>query len=214
MIAQLDFDGIPFIGAYGTVTDAVTLMRPNLGKKVNTVHEVLKTPVVETTIGKSYLCGVFTAGNSRCVIVPYFIEEDEIESIASVIRCCVYPEKYTALGNLVLANDTACIISPVLDRTFFQDALDTEVVKATLGEGLTVGSVGAVTNKAGVLHPSLSEEEVAFVEEVLRIPCGTATANKGVGYVRLCVLANSHGIVVGSHTTGPELVRIEDILEG
>lgn len=214
MIAKLDFDGIPFIGAYGTCTDAVTLIRPNLGKKVNTVNTALETPVVETTIGKSYLCGVFTAGNSECVIVPYFAEQDEISSIKKIVPCCVYPEKYTALGNLVLANDKACIISPVLDRAFFQDALDTEVVKATLGGVLTVGSVGAVTNKAGVLHPLLSGEDVAFVEEVLHIPCGTATANKGVGYVRLCVLANSYGTVVGSHTTGPELVRIEDILEG
>ncbi len=214
MISKLDFDGIPFIGAYGACTDSVTLIRPNLGRKVATVKRVLTTPVLETTIGKSYLCGVFAAGNSQCVVVPYFAEEDEISSIKKGVNCCVYPGKYTALGNLVLANDKACIISPVLDRAFFQDALNTEVVKATLGGFSTVGSVGTVTNKAGVLHPSLSEEDVAFVEEVLRVPCSTATANKGVGYIRLCLLANSYGALAGRQTTGPELVRIEDILEG
>ncbi|MGC1120111.1 MAG: translation initiation factor IF-6 [Candidatus Methanofastidiosia archaeon] len=214
MISKLDFEGISFIGVYGLCTDTLTLIRPDLGKKLTTVERVVNTPVLETTIGKSYLIGVFAAGNSTCVVVPYFAEPPEVESLEEHITCAVYPEKYTALGNLVLANDKACIVSPVLDVKFFQDALGTEVVRAQLGEFLTVGSVGLVTNKAGVFHPQLSDEDIEFVEDVLQIPCERATANRGVGYLRLCLLANSHGILAGRETTGPELVRIEDILEG
>ncbi len=214
MIAKMNFEGVPFIGAYGFCTDSLAIMRPYLGRKRKTVKRVLKTPVVEGTVGKSLLVGIFVAGNSRCIVLPYFAEDGEIETVKEHTEVVIYTEKYTALGNLVLANDRACIISPVLDRKFFQDALDTEVVKATLGEFSTVGSIGVVTNKAGVLHPSLSEEDVEFVEELLRIPCDTATANMGVGYIRLCLLANSHGIIAGTQTTGPELFRIEDILEG
>ncbi|MGD2249314.1 MAG: translation initiation factor IF-6 [Candidatus Methanofastidiosia archaeon] len=214
MIIKLDFEGIPFIGAYGLCTDSLTVIRPHLGRKAEKVKEALKTPVVETTVGRSYLVGVLTAANSSCVVVPYFTEEKELEKIQKTNNTAVYPEKYTALGNLVLANDNACIISPVLDRTFFQDALNTEVVAAKLGNFLTVGSVGVVTNTAGVLHPSLSQEDIEFVEEVLQISCDTATANKGVGYLKVCLLANSHGAIAGLQTTGPELFRIEDILEG
>ncbi|KYK33084.1 MAG: translation initiation factor IF-6 [Theionarchaea archaeon] len=212
MITKMSFEGIPFIGAYGFCTDSVTLIRPYVRKK-DEIKKVLQTPVVETTIGKSALLGVFVTGNSACVVLPYFAEDAELETIAHT-EVAVYPEKHTALGNLVLANDKGCIISPVLDDTFFRDALGTEVVKACLGEFVTVGSVGVVTNRAGVLHPSLSEEDVEFVEELLRVPCDTATANRGVGYIRLCLLANSHGAIAGQSTTGPELVRIEDILEG
>ncbi len=211
MISKMDFEGVPFIGAYGFCTDSVILLRSDVGRKKKMVEEVLQVPVVEATIGKSPLVGVFVTGNSRCVILPYFAEDGEKEAICT--EFAVYPEKYTALGNLVLANDRGCIISPLLDHAFFRDALGTEVVKATLGGFSNVGSVGVVTNKAGVLHPSLSEEDIEFVEELLHVPCGTATANRGVGYIRLCLLANSHGIIAGRSTTGPELVRIEDILE-
>lgn len=214
MISKLDFEGTPYIGAYGLCTDSLTVLRPHLGKKAQKVKDVLQTPVVETTVGRSSLVGVLSAANSSCVVVPYFADEKELEHIQAVTNIAVYPEKHTALGNLVLANDKACIISPVLDRTFFQDALNTEVVSAKLGDFLTVGAVGVVTNSAGVLHPSLTKEDVEFVEEVLQISCDTATANKGVGYLRVCLLANSHGAVAGLETTGPELFRIEDILEG
>lgn len=214
MISKMDFEGIPFIGAYGFSTDLVTLIRPNLGKKRKKVEEALQTPVVEVTIGKSALVGVFTAGNSNGIVVPYFIEDVEVELLREHTDVHVYPEKHTALGNLVLVNDKGCIISPELNHAFFQDALDTEVVNATLGGFSTVGSVGVATNKAGILHPALDGEDAEFVEELLRVPCETATANRGVGYVRLCVLANARGAIVGHLTTGPELVHIEDILEG
>jgi translation initiation factor 6 len=213
MIGKMDFEGVPFIGAYGFCTDSVTVMRSNLGRKRKKVGDILKTPVVETVIGGSGLLGVFAVATSRCVVLPYFVDDAEAESMKEYTDVAVYPGKHTALGNLVLANDKGCIISPELDRTFFQDALNTEVVKASLGEFTTVGSIGVVTNKAGVLHPALSEEDREFVEELLHVPCDTATANRGVGYLRLCLLANSNGALVGQLTTGPELVRIEDILE-
>ena len=214
MIVKMDFEGIPFIGVYGFCTDSAAMIRPNVGKKSEEIQTVLQTPVVEVTIGKSALLGVFMTGNSTCTVVPYFVEEHEVETLKEHVDVAIYPKKHTALGNLVLANDKGCIISPVLDRAFFQDALDTEVIRAELAGLSTVGSMGVVTNRAGILHPLLSEEDVEFAEELLRVPCSTATANRGVGYLRLCLLANSHGIIAGRQTTGPELVHIEDILEG
>ncbi|MBU7018758.1 MAG: translation initiation factor IF-6 [Theionarchaea archaeon] len=214
MISKMDFEGIPFIGAYGFSTDLVTLIRINVGKNRKKVEEVLQTPVVEATIGKSILLGVFVAGNSSSLVVPYFIEDAEAALISEYTNVHVYPGKHTALGNLVLSNDRGCIISPELDRHFFQDALGTEVVNGTLGGFSTVGSVGVATNRAGLLHPTVTEDDVEFVEELLHIPCGTATANRGVGYIRLCMLANTYGAILGQLTTGPEVVHIEDILEG
>jgi translation initiation factor 6 len=214
MITKMDFKGIPFIGAFGCCLDPVTMIMPNLGKKAVEVQNVLKTPVIETTIGKSGLLGIFATGNSSSVVVPYFLEDQEKSLIEEHIKVSVYPGKHTAIGNLVLANDKGCIISPLLDRKFFQDVLDNEVVCSTLGGYQTVGSVGVVTNRAGMFHPDLSDEDIEFVEELLHISCARATANKGVGYMRVCLLANSQGAIVGRQTTGPELVHIEDILEG
>lgn len=214
MITKIDFHGIPYIGAYGFCLDSVTIIMPNLGKKIARVEEALKTPVVETTIGKSGLLGIFTTGNSSGIVVPHFCEDQEKSLIAQHIPVSIYPGKHTAIGNLVLANDKGCIISPLLEEKFFQDVLDNEVVCTTLGGYQTVGSVGVVTNQAGMLHPDLSDEDIAFVEDILHISCERATANRGVGYIRLCLLANSHGAIVGGETTGPELVHIEDILEG
>jgi translation initiation factor 6 len=105
MISKMDFEGIPFIGAYGFSTDLVTLMRPSVEKKRKKVEEVLQTPAVEATIGKSILLGVFVAGNSHGLVAPYFIEDAEVALIREYTDVHVYPEKHTALGNLVLAND-------------------------------------------------------------------------------------------------------------
>ena len=56
--------------------------------------------------------------------------------------------------------------------------------------------------------------KVKKIQETLNIRGGSATANTGDSFVRNSVIANEKGFIVGDQTTGHELNRIEEALEG
>ena len=68
------------------------------------------------------------------------------------------------------------------------------------------------TNKGLLVHPRISEEEIAVLEALFGLPVDVGTVNLGSPLVGSGVLANSHGYFAGIGTSGPELGRIEDAL--
>jgi translation initiation factor 6 len=122
--------------------------------------------------------------------------------------------KFTALGNLVLCNDKGCVISPALSdlKEDIGSFLGVDVEEGIIGDFKNVGSVAVATNKGCLVHPDASEEKMEWLSEILKVPVDHSTANKGVGYIGGCMVANSKGVVVGDFSTGPELGRIDDIL--
>jgi translation initiation factor 6 len=68
------------------------------------------------------------------------------------------------------------------------------------------------TNKGLLVHPRITEAEVAVLEDLFKLPVDVGTVNFGSPLVGSGLLANSKGYVAGSDTTGPELGRIEDAL--
>ncbi|PIZ26153.1 MAG: translation initiation factor IF-6, partial [Chloroflexi bacterium CG_4_10_14_0_8_um_filter_57_5] len=71
----------------------------------------------------------------------------------------------------------------------------------------TVGSACVLTNKGFLLHNSAGPELEEF-EELLGLKGGIGTANMGVPFVGICLLANSNGYVTGADTGGFEMHRI------
>jgi translation initiation factor 6 len=68
------------------------------------------------------------------------------------------------------------------------------------------------TNRGILVHPRVSEAELAEVEDLFRLPVDVGTVNFGSPLVGSGILANSRGYAAGDETTGPELGRIEDAL--
>ena len=64
------------------------------------------------------------------------------------------------------------------------------------------------SNKGVLAHPLIREEEKRKIQEVLKVPVETGTINGGVPYVKMGIVANSKGAVVGTLTTGPELMAM------
>jgi len=157
MIEKLDIDGHPFVGIFGISTDKVTLVRPDIGKKRRIIEDALKTKVVETTVGRTDLVGLFACGNSHGILVPYFVEKEEMEAIEDMPVFRV-KQKYTALANLVLPNDFGCLASPLLDKNILEDALCVPVEYATIAGFKNTGAVAFATNKVAYVHPDASEE--------------------------------------------------------
>ncbi|MEO2152396.1 MAG: translation initiation factor IF-6, partial [Thermococcus sp.] len=93
-----------------------------------------------------------------------------------------------------------------------EDILGVPVERGVIADYTAVGSVGVVTNKGGLVHPEATDEELEWLSDLFKVDIYVGTANMGVPFVGSCMIANSHGVVVGHLTTGPEIVKIEEAL--
>ena len=97
--------------------------------------------------------------------------------------------------------------------TQIEDALDVEVMRGTIAGLKTVGSAAVITNRGGICHPKVKDEELEFLNSLFKIDIVLGTANYGTPLVGACIIANSKGAITGNTTTGIELGRIEDGLK-
>ncbi len=222
-IERLDFENSPYLGVYGLATDRVVLIREGLEeRKLSVIREVLKVPSVETSVMKSRIIGIFAAGNSNAIVVPWYIWDTELEGIKRSLEelgidmeVVPFRSRLTALGNLILSNDRAALVSVKFSREEadeLEGILGVEVERGMIGDYHAVGSVGVVTNRGGIVHPEATDEEIEWLRDLFGVKIYVGTANMGVPFVGSCMLANSNGVVVGNPTTGPEMVKIEEAL--
>jgi translation initiation factor 6 len=123
--------------------------------------------------------------------------------------------KLTALGNNILLNDSAALVHPEMpDRSMdeISRALHVDVHRGTIAGIKTVGMAAVVTNRGMLVHPRISQHEIARLEDIFGLSVEVGTVNYGSQVVGSGILANSKGFVAGSETTGHELGRIEDAL--
>jgi len=123
--------------------------------------------------------------------------------------------KRTAYGNMVLANDNGALVDPQISRSAIKQISETLQVEVDTGKigGLPyVGSLAVATNKGVLASPLIRDNEKKVLEEILKVPVDVGTVNCGVPIVHSGLMANSHDAVVGSMTTGPELVILGQAL--
>jgi translation initiation factor 6 len=139
------------------------------------------------------------------------VEDFELEELrrALGIRVEALPSRYTSVGNLVVANDKGALASPILDREalrLLEEVLQVPVHTTRVAGYIQVGAVVVATNTGCVAHPEASDEELKALSEWLGVPATPATVNDGVPFLASGIVANNRGIVVGSATSGPELM--------
>jgi translation initiation factor 6 len=185
------------------------------------LSEQLKVKTVFTTVGYSLLIGALACGNSKGLIFPHFVREDELQALCAItdesdVRITIMDTKRTAYGNMVLANDFGAIVDPRVNQEtlkLISDTLGVEVVQGEIAGLPYVGSLAAATNRGALVHPLITDEEKELLKSVLRVPLEVGTVNCGIPYVKTGLLGNSFGAVVGLLTTGPELFIIESALD-
>ncbi|MHC1604572.1 MAG: translation initiation factor IF-6 [Candidatus Methanofastidiosia archaeon] len=217
MIERMNLGGTPFVGIVSFTTEDITITRTGLSEnKIRKISATLGTKVLQCSAARTDLVGIFLAGNSKGVLIPYILEEHEREVIESKLACetMVVPTKFTALGNMLLVNDKGGIINPELGylREEIESFLEVEIEEGIIAGFKNVGSVAVANNKGCLVHQQTSEEKMEWIKDVLKVPVSHSTANRGVGFLGGCMIANSRGVVVGESSTGPELGRIDDIL--
>jgi len=218
-IIPLDIMGNPYVGNYAVATEKVALVPPGTSeRKMEKVGEALGVSVHAVRVAASRLLGIFIAANSNGLLLPAIAEPEEMRSLKEVgVNPTLVRSKWTALGNLILANDHGTVVDPRLPPDAVRqisDGLDVEVVKGEIDRSTLVGSHAVATNAGVICDPRIRDEEVKVLTEALRVPVITGTVNNGLPYVRAGVVANSKGAIVGATTTGPELIDLSQLFEG
>jgi len=156
-IEKYNYRGDINIGLYAISTNEYLVVPRDFKKK-----DFFPQDAVETRIAGTRLIGLFTAGNSNCLLLPDSVKDREKKKLEDAdIPIHVIESNENALGNLILANDKAAIISEKLEdqKDEIAEALDVPVEVGSIADITNPGSCG-VANKNGVLiHREASEEE-------------------------------------------------------
>ena len=210
----IDIYRSPNIGVFLKANDRFLLIPKGLAQtKTDKLCECLKVVAVPASIGESRLLGPLISMNGNGMLVSRLAEDSEISELraATGMNVSRLESKLTAVGNLVVANDRCALVSPVLDPRAIsevRDVLGTEVERTPIGEYHQVGSFVVATNSGAAVYPALDEKEVGRLGSLLGVDAYPTSVNSGVPYVASGIIANSRNAVVGSQTTGPELVFI------
>jgi translation initiation factor 6 len=211
-VSQVSVLGEDFVGLLGFASDAYTILSPAFKG-----GDVLGAPTLKTKVYGTNLVGLFCAGNSNGMLVPYFTSDSELRELREFagelgVEVARVAGRYTALGNLVAANDTATYVSDTLrDVETIRDVLDVEVVSGDIAGRSEVGAYLSVTNGGFLAHPD-AEDKLGELAELFKVQGLTGTVNRGIPYVKSGLIANSNGYITGEQTTGIELQRIDDAL--
>jgi translation initiation factor 6 len=217
MIRRINMGGSPNLGVSISATEKIAITPPNiLDAMVDLITECLGVSVIKTPISGSNLTGALTCGNSNGLVVSRYTFDNELEIIREAgIEVERIPDKLTAVGNIVLANDFGALVHPLISDKAIEvisNVLDVEVQRGSIANFKITGSVATATNNGVLVHPAASEDELDSIEKLFKTHADVGTVNNGTQLVGACAVANSKGVMVGLNTTGPELARIEEAL--
>ena len=217
MLRRIDVVGNPNIGVFIQVTDDVAIVPYNLiDEKVNLVEETLEVPAVKSSVSGSSLIGSLSVANSKGIVVSPHVLDREVEQFKELgLEVAAIPGNYTAVGNIVAANDNGAIVSPFLSEdaiNTIESTLDVDVEATSMVGSDIIGSLISVTNKGFLISSTAVESEVDFSRKVFGVEGDVGTVGRGISLVGACSIANSNGAIVAKDSTGPEMARVEEAL--
>ena len=217
-LIQMDLGGSPYVGVFARASDRCVVVPASVPEDaVARVREALGVDVVSLAIGGSNIIGSVLAMNSTGVVVADFADDEEIKLLEGLgLKVGRVAGKFNAAGNNILANDKGALLNPDFSKQAEKsvaDVLGVPCERGTLAGLKTVGSAAAVTSKGVLCHPKTGDQELDFLEGLLKVEADIGTVNHGAPFIGAGLIANSKGAVAGSLTTGPELNRIENALD-
>ena len=215
MERTIAFSGDPNIGVFARVLGDIAIIPPGAPEEFRSaIREGLDAELVETLIQGSAIIGSLVAGNSRGIVVSGLATEAEVDILSEHREVLLLHESMNAAGNVIMANDSFAAVHPDMPVDMMHaigEFLGVEVITLVLGGVRTVGMAGVATNRGVIVHPRATDQQIARLEAVAKIPVGTGSVNMGSGLVGTGLLVNGKGYLAGNATSGFELGRIEDI---
>jgi translation initiation factor 6 len=208
----------PFIGVFCVVTDKHTLIPTGIEEKERKgLDDLFQTEVIETSLAGSGLLGVLCIGNSKGYCVSNIVEEKELTQLQEQGLKVKQLSSVDAVGNLVEVNDSLGLCSaaiPKKTKIEIEKTLGISLHHTLIAGSDIVGSAMVLTNNGFLVHPNTSDAEAAFIEKTTGLEGEGTTANQGDHFIGNSIIANSNGAMVGTLTTGHELLRIDEGLRG
>ena len=210
----------PNIGLYTAVNDSHLFVPKGFAKtKAKKLSSYLDVDTVFTSMANTRLLGAMMVINNKGALLPNSASQHEYDLIKKTtgLKVDVLDSKHNALGNLICANDKGAIVSPMIPKEQtkkIEDVLGVEVIQKKVAGYHQVGVVIVATMHGGVIHPEADEDDINTISNVLGVNIEPATINGGVPYVHSGILVNNHNMVVGTHTTGPEIMMLTRAFSG
>ncbi len=216
-VAPVKVFGTSSVGVFLATNNSVTFLPPDVPEKIDDlVRGALRTSVARFTIAKSPLLGVFIVVNDNGVLLSPLALEDEVRLFKSLgLNVGVLNTKYTAVSNLILANNKTALVSPLLEpqlRKVVADVLGVEVIVDTVANNPLIGALAVLNSRGLLVAPEATDEDIKKLSEYFKVRVDVGTVNKGKSFLRGGIVVNDHGALVGDETAGPELMRITQVL--
>ena len=213
-IVKYDVYRQPNIGIYINVNDTIGLVPMGFAEtKANKLAEYLNIEILYTAIANTRLIGTLSVMNNKGVLLPSTAYQDEYDYLKNEtdLEVGVLDTKFNALGNIICANDKGAIVSPALskeDCKVIADVMSVEVLQKKIAGSHLSGVSLKANNTGGVIHPEAEEKDIEIIADFLSVNIEQTSINGGVPYVTSGILANNHCIVVGSMTSGSEIMNL------
>ena len=217
MLKRVDIVGNPNIGVFILATDDVAIVPYNLlDEKADIIKETLEVEVVKSSISGSSLIGSLAVANSCGIVVSPHVLDREVKQFEEMgLKVATIPSQYTAVGNVVAANDNGAIVSPFLSEdacNIISETLDVDVESRSISGSDIIGSLIKVTNNGFLITKNATSTEINLARKVFGVEGDIGTVGRGIPLVGACSIANSHGAIVAKGSTGPEMARVEEAL--
>jgi len=204
----------PNLGVYISVNDNMVLVPMGYAKsKAEKLAKYLDVDILYTSIANTRLIGILSVMNNNGILLPKtaYIDEYDLLKKETNLEVGVLDSKFTALGNVICANDKGAVVSPWLSKNDCQtikDVLKVEVIQKRIAGFNQTGVVLVANNTGAAIHPEADEEDMKTFANLLGVKIEQSSINNGIPYVSSGILANNHALVVGSLTTGPEIMML------
>lgn len=214
VIHKYDVYRSPNVGLF-VRTNNDTLLLPfgfaeTKAKKLKEYLDVEK--IIHVSIAGTRLIGPMTVMNNNGILLPSTVSDDEIRILKQTgLNVERLKSKFTAIGNLISANDKGAVVSNLFKGEVDQnikDILGVPLQTLSIGGYIQVGSMIVATNAGAIVHPIASDSEISTISEILQVEAEPATVNGGSPFLSSGILANFSSVIVGNLTTGPELIMI------
>jgi translation initiation factor 6 len=151
--------------------------------------------------------------NNHGILLPYSSTQNEVDNLkkSTGLNVEILDTKHNALGNLMCINDKGAVISPLLPKDSIkkiEDVMDVEVIQKKAAGFNQVGAVVVASSAGGIIHPETDDADIKAISNVLGVELEPATINGGIPYLSSGILVNNNAMVVGSLTSGPEIMML------
>lgn len=204
----------PNIGIYINTNDDFLLLPMGFAQtKADKLGEYLKAEIIYCSVANTRLLGALMVMNNNGILLPKTAYTDEYEFLKkeTKMEIGILDSKYSALGNVICANDKGAIVSPWLskeDCKAIEQILGVEVLQKRIAGFNQTGAVMVANNSGAAIHPEADEEDMKTFANVMGVKIEQTTINNGIPYVMSGIVVNNHTVVVGSMTSGPEIMML------